>query len=218
MERQPWERMEDEPGMWWERFDKYYRPLGAGRKLQDAYYSYYRETHGKNPARQGYTESWKEKHDEWNWSGRAEAYDRYIHEEIIRQEKEERVKMSKRHIEDAQAIQTLAMNTILEQGITDVPTALRAFRQAVTVERQARGIPDHLVEITDMSDEELEDALARELARAHLQGVQRETERHDSISEREDTSGIEESRAGERGDTPDGEEVSSPDPIPEESS
>jgi hypothetical protein len=80
--------------------------------------------------------------------------------------------MNERIINDAQSIQALAMETILDEGFKkDASIALRGWRQAVSVEQTARGIPAYIAEVYEMEDEELSRELAKELARAAIPGA-----------------------------------------------
>lgn len=169
----PWDRMPNEPAIWFDRFDKYYRPLGPGRSLSEAYYIYYEEQHGERPERPGFAPAWGVQAKEWNWLERAEAWDAEIRRERLEQEKQTIREMTDRHVRQSIAVSKLAMETLLDKGFKDVNVALRAWKQAVEVERSARGIPDYIADIHEMDDEELTRELTKELVRAGISAPDR---------------------------------------------
>ncbi len=71
-----WERFEDEPNFWFQRFVLFCR-LGWGRSLYSAYLTdrATREVDGK-PA-SGTPGAWRKNAKRWNWTERAEAWDAY---------------------------------------------------------------------------------------------------------------------------------------------
>lgn len=160
----PWDRWEGEDSKWFDRFDRFYRAQGPGRSLSEAYRQYYKEQYGHLPERPGYTTGWGNVSKEWKWQERAEAWDVEIRRARLEAEKEKSAEMAKRHIESAQAVQALALETIISKGITDTSVALRAWRQAVDVESKARGIPEHIAKVAELSDEQLRRELAKRLA------------------------------------------------------
>jgi hypothetical protein len=77
----PWLQMENEPPQWFERFNKYYLPLGTGRTLLKAMMGYIveEEPHKAeawlaNP-RTSASVQWSEMASAWQWRLRARAYD-----------------------------------------------------------------------------------------------------------------------------------------------
>lgn len=78
-ERQPWERMEEEPGKWYARF-LVFRDQGATQRgLYQAYAEEARKSQ-KKPAK-NVPGAWKDAADRWQWHKRADAYDEYQHAE-----------------------------------------------------------------------------------------------------------------------------------------
>ena len=172
----PWDRREQEPSLWFDRFNRFYRPQGPGRTLTQAYRSAYEEKHGRKPTRAGYSADWKNKAELWDWKERAAEWDSELHKEQIGYEKSEALDMTRRQIQDAKAIQTLAMNEILERGFSKESTVAvaRILAQAQQLEQSARAIPDSLAKIGEMNDDELARAIAKELIRADISGSDRE--------------------------------------------
>ena len=167
-----WDRWPNEPPNWFERFDRYYRSLGPGRTLTAAYQIHYKDIHGKLPSRAGVIDSWNEESKKWEWKTRAEAWDAKVRQEMLRAEEEELVEMARRHTQSAQAIQALALEKILDDGFKDSATALRGWKQGVQVEKSARGVPDHIAEVAELDDDELNEQLAKAIQRAG--GVRRD--------------------------------------------
>lgn len=218
-EAKVWDKRDQEPSLWWDRFNRFYRPQGPGRTLTQAYRAAYEEKNGKKPTRAGYSVDWKTKAEIWNWAERAEAWDEELFREQTAYEKAESLEMTGRQIKDAKAVQTLAMNEILKRGFAKESTVavFRALAKAQELERTAREIPDALAEIGEMDDDELKRALARELVTAGLSDSDRE-QWDDSFSDGSDVGEVEGSQeaSDEGDDRPDG--VSSTDGIPEEAS
>lgn len=174
-----WDRWPDEDPKWFERFDVYYRSLGPSRSLTAAYNIYYKEVNGKLPDRPGAAPAWYTMADKWEWKRRAEAWDAHLRKQKLREEEASEVEMHREHIKMAQAVRNLAFAKMLEDGFKDGATALRAWRQAIQVEKSARGIPDYLTEISEMDEDELNAELAKALRSAGAIG------RNESKSEAE---------------------------------
>lgn len=206
--RKPWDRIDGEPSVWFDRFNRFYRPLGPSRTLTEAYRVYYEEKNGAPPTRPGYTSEWGKKSTLYEWQRRAEAWDEEIHKEAIAVEREASIEMTKRQVQDANAVQTLAMNEIIKKGFAteNVGAIVRAWKAAVEVERTARGIPEILAKIGEMDDDELKRTLARELARA---SIREETGRLISEPDGEDAGFFEGSAEPWNEDTVSGPEISS---------
>ena len=213
----PWDKRKEEPSLWWDRFNRFYRPQGPGRTLTQAYRSAYEEKNGRKPTRAGYSADWKNKSTMWEWQTRAEAWDEELFREQTAYEKAEALEMTSRQIKDAKAVQTLAMNEILKRGFakSDTVAVFRALAKAQELERTARQIPDNLAEIGEMDDDELKRALAKELVTAGLSEADRGLW-DESVSDGVDAGEVEGSE-----ETPDESDhgpdrVSGADTVPEE--
>jgi hypothetical protein len=217
--KKPWDKGEKEPSLWWDRFNKYYRPQGPGRTLTQAYRLSYEEKNGKPPTRAGYSADWKNKADLWQWKERAEAWDEELHREATAYEKEEALEMTKRQIKDAKAVQTLAMNEILKRGFSNESTVAiaRILAQAQGLEQAARAIPDSLAEIGEMTDDELREALAKALVRSGISETDHGqwNDPHGNGSDVGEADGSEEA-GSDSDDRPD--RVSGADEVPDEAS
>lgn len=152
----PWDRLEGEPILWFDRFDKYYRVQGPGRNLKAAY-NLWRKDKGTKPGQ--VSASWKKALVDWNWQERAEAFDIECRNERLRAEEKERAKMLKEHISMARSMWGFGLTELkrMLKGKEQLnPTEARIYiKDGVTMERQARGLPEYLLEIAAMSDEEL---------------------------------------------------------------
>ncbi len=152
----PWDRLEGEPILWFDRFDKYYRVQGPGRSLRAAY-NLWQKDKGAKPGRVG--SAWQKAFADWDWQERAEAYDMHCRQERLRAEEKERAKMLKEHIAMARSMWGFGLTELkrmLEEKTELNPTEARIYiKDGVTMERQARGLPEYLLEIAAMSDEDL---------------------------------------------------------------
>lgn len=77
-EPKPWDRLPDEPGVWYERFELY-RSLGPGRTLEQAW-RLDKERTGLNAKRPHFR--WYEVKKEWRWDERAQAWDDYQNHQV----------------------------------------------------------------------------------------------------------------------------------------
>lgn len=83
----PWEQMENEPWMWFQRFIKYFLPLGPGRSLYGAYQQMVSIEHPEvmkaraksNKVKPTSITSWGKKAREWDWRERSKAFDRFTY-------------------------------------------------------------------------------------------------------------------------------------------
>ena len=91
----PWQVMDGEPDLWFQRFTKYFLPLGPGRTLIKAYTIMVdvehpevakarKEMAKKDPGKtfnvNNITSLWGTKAREWNWRDRAKAFDRFSYQ------------------------------------------------------------------------------------------------------------------------------------------
>jgi hypothetical protein len=72
-ESKPWERQPGEPAMWFDRFDRYFRPLGPERSLLAAYNAWRKEA--QKSATKSVAKSWEKNARKWHWPTRTEAWD-----------------------------------------------------------------------------------------------------------------------------------------------
>jgi len=111
---------------------------------------------------------------EWHWQERAEAWD--LEEQRLRivAEEEKRSEMLQEHITLARALWGRGAATLKKMQDEDVKLSHEQARQyikdGVNLERQARGMPEYLLAIAGMSDEELLETYADLLAQASSPG------------------------------------------------
>ncbi len=164
-ERKPWDRMDGEPALWFGRFDKYYRPQGSERTLEGAY-NLWLQAEGSKAQRSSRRpgKNWYIRTKAWRWKERAEAWDAEQRRKRLLAEERERAAMMERHIRLAQVMQTVGGRRIqallqeMNAGDMDalgVDEARLYLKDGVSLERQARGLPEHLLQIMQMSDDEL---------------------------------------------------------------
>ena len=70
-----WERQAGESGLWFSRFDKFFRPLGPERNLLRAYKNWYRAEKGRESQSVSAPTSWREAAEQYQWRDRAQAWD-----------------------------------------------------------------------------------------------------------------------------------------------
>lgn len=170
-ERKPWERMDGEPALWFGRLDKYYRPQGSERTLEAAY-NLWLQSEGSNPKQKSRRppSTWYSRTKEWRWKERAEAWDAEQRRRRLAAEERERAAMMERHIRLAQVMQTVGgrrIQALLQEmnagnmSELEVAEARLYLKDGVSLERQARGMPEHLLQIMQMSDDELLNYIAQ---------------------------------------------------------
>lgn len=166
-EGRPWDRQRDddgelEPMLWFSRFDTYYRPQGPERSLLGSYNLWQAEK-GKKKSNSP-SGAWYNAWQEWRWQERAEAWDLEERRKRIAEEEAQRREMRRRHLQYARAMQAVAsyeldqMRKLIEAGRPiDLPEGevRRWLVEAIGIERQARGIPDHLLAVATMDDDQL---------------------------------------------------------------
>lgn len=89
-ERTPWERLENEPALWFYRFERY-RMLGPDRSLL-ATSNQWRLERSRRVLTSS-PKSWAKARDRWRWQERAEAWDAYLLELVGAREQERRVEI-----------------------------------------------------------------------------------------------------------------------------
>ena len=175
----PWERQPGEPMRWYDRFDRFYRAQGPDRNIKKAYHLW-REHKGR-PAkpRTGTSSSWIDNHEKWDWKKRAEAWDMEERQLRIIAEEEKRAEMLQEHITLARALWQRGAATLQQMREEDTilthEQARQYIKDGINLERQARGMPEYLLEIAQLSDEELLERYAELLAQTSSSGSGDET-------------------------------------------
>lgn len=169
-----WDRQPDEPAMWFDRFDRLYRPQGPSRSLLAAFNAWQREV-GKSKTKCP-ANAWILNSQKWQWQQRAELWDEYERQERLRIEEEERREMTRRHIQQSLEMQSLGRYVLrqeLRMAQENGPIALEAkdarqfIKDGIALERLARGLPEWLINITQLSDAELLERYAQLTADAN---------------------------------------------------
>jgi hypothetical protein len=84
----PWQRIEDEPWLWFGRFTKYFLPQGPGRSLYHAYELMVAAEHPEvaEARRKAHKEKmtsiavWSRMAKDWHWRDRSKAFDRFTYQ------------------------------------------------------------------------------------------------------------------------------------------
>ncbi len=152
-------RLDGEPDMWYGRFTQFVL-LGPDRSVLQAY-NRQRQTAGQSAAKRS-PSSWDDASKRWKWRERAAAWDEEQRAALIAQEREATKAMLHEHLTAARAVRFKALQYILKGTKDDKPAefstvegAVRALETAVTLERKTRGLPDWVVDILSMDDQEL---------------------------------------------------------------
>lgn len=93
-----WERQAGESGLWFSRFDKFFRPLGPERNLLRAYKNWYRAEKGRESQSVSAPTSWREAAEHDQWRDRAQAWDVAQRLERLKTEDEERRRNRERRL------------------------------------------------------------------------------------------------------------------------
>ena len=192
-DRQRTEDGELEPALWFGRFDQYYRPAGPERSLLGAYNNYLAYNGKKRQTCP--SGSWSRAFAEWNWKARAEAWDAEQRIARLVAEEQERAEMLQRHIRLGRGLQSVATAKLQafvnEQGADLSPGDVRAFiKEGIGIERQARGLPEYLIAVAKMTDDELRKRYAELIAEIGIAGDSKDDESpEDSIATNPDEAG-----------------------------
>lgn len=96
---------------------------------------------------------------DFNWHGRADTLDAKANAKALAaaaEEKSQRLaQMASRHRQLAGGLQSKGAAYLQKHGVDNSAQAINAIRVGVQLERQSEGMPDWLVALTQMNDEEL---------------------------------------------------------------
>lgn len=182
-----WEAQDNEPLSWYHRFMKYYlgQPSGT-REIRKAVLNY-GEAEGVEilPEKLHSIElAWHRIAKKWNWVKRADAYDSELYRKRMEDEIEESKDMLRRQANIGKEMQTLAQIKLNDEfreikktgrPLIDMAEARLLFKEGIAIERQARGLPDYLLAVANLSDDELLTRYER------LLGEVTEIERNESL-------------------------------------
>lgn len=82
-ERDAWERMEDEPNLWYDRFVSYLQ-MGPSRSLLGAE-NLEKARNGLKKSEVSASGAWRDSAKQWKWKERAEAWDDYRRKQVFTQ-------------------------------------------------------------------------------------------------------------------------------------
>lgn len=101
------------------------------------------------------------------WNERADVLDAEVSRQIEIQAINEKVEMLRRQADLGKKLQDAGQEYFENNPIESDRTALGAIRTGVEIERNARGIPDALLKIAELKDEELGDIVSKLLTKVH---------------------------------------------------
>lgn len=168
---EPWRREKGEPAQWFHRLDAYFRPLGPERTIEEAWRRW-KAAEAKVRKSKRPSVHWYKASDKWRWKERAEAWDASERRKRIAVEEEARAEMLKRHTRQAQALQSIGSmrlqlfdrkrldrmepdERVKELKELKLSEARHYVQDGTALERQARGLPEHLIAVTQMKDDDL---------------------------------------------------------------
>lgn len=148
-----WEQRPGEPIRWFERFDRYYRPLGAGRSLLLAYKKWEaaeaqnrqkKAEKGRKRQIKSAPTSWREAAKVWRWESRAEAWDLQVLAEEKQAEQEVRERSKERRIALLNATLAKAFEALNQVNLTharlgEVGNVVRLVVQELRQEYEGKG-------------------------------------------------------------------------------
>jgi hypothetical protein len=137
----PWERQPAEPPKAFRAF-ALYRDLGSRRSLDAVCRQLYRTQTGRKRASTGCVQEWSRR---WRWVSRAAAWDDETDRRACNAEIKAFCTIGQRHAREACACQERALRRLEVTDWSDVtiPQAMKIYVEAVQIEREARGAPDH---------------------------------------------------------------------------
>lgn len=166
-----WERQAGESGLWFSRFDKFFRPLGPERSLLRAYKNWYRAEKGRESQSVSAPTSWREAAEHDQWRDRAQAWDVAQRLERLRAEDEERRRNRERRLALLNGLLARVSEAVLKLEAkdakwSDVTAAVRVAVQELrheygedvtTVRVEAAGlVPEWATSVMQMEPEQLD--------------------------------------------------------------
>jgi hypothetical protein len=142
---EPWERQPGEPNRWYSRFERY-RLAGPNRALLSIWNDEQAGKSGKKCTR--VPGSWAEAAQRWRWRQRAEAWDEHERQQAREAHAQAVAEMNQRHIQEAQALQSKAIQRLKCLDLEDLSAAdiVRFVVEATRLERTSRGEPEAIEE------------------------------------------------------------------------
>src|SRR5262245_11085627 len=119
-QREPWERLPGEPNRWFARFERY-RLAGPCRTLLGTWTAEQAEKSRKK--RFKVPGSWNAAAARWRWKERAEAWDEHERQKAREAHAREITEMNQRHIQEAQALQSKAIQRLKTMELDDLSSA-----------------------------------------------------------------------------------------------
>lgn len=152
-DRQVWQRMPQEPTLWYTRFSKYFLPMGPSRSLFPCYQRWRSEESDKGPLSPGNIKApdgWTQTASRWRWRERAAEYDAYLLDKQRTQDETEVAAMLSRQRTTGRKMQELAVRRLIEieanLSLLNATEARKYLTEGAHLEREARGLPGTVVQ------------------------------------------------------------------------
>ena len=122
-----WERLPNEPDEWFDRFDRYARPLGAEYTLPRAFRLWAREHQFEQGT--AMVQMWHSAAAEWNWAQRASAWS-----EQDRHEQKKKWDARRDEIREEDFAAATTLRRLVAAALTQAPDFIQTRREEVMVE------------------------------------------------------------------------------------
>lgn len=151
-----WEQQPGEPTRWFTRFQTYIN-LGTERTIEAAFRRTLPEmsaqvSTGKQKSAKRPSITWYEMAKDWDWVGRAQAYDRENARKLSEAKAKAIADMMERHAAAAMMAYNHSVNALMGVDPAKLPPALamQMLKTATEMERIARGVPASPKAITEV--------------------------------------------------------------------
>lgn len=154
-DRLPWERQIDEPGHWFQRFDKYAKPLGAEFTPRRAYFLYRAEFAGDQAvAGENALPLWELSAGEWLWLKRAKEFASFESFQLQQQWNKRRMHLLEEDYKMSNALRTYAKSSLEQlQLFTKVKSVTDPITGTITIVKRINFRPAELAQMAKIGSE-----------------------------------------------------------------
>ncbi len=163
--------------MWYSRFRRYYLLAGPDRTLSGAYNAFLTEQEAskKKPAKalkgpqkplktKNPPAAWKNNAKKGKWKERAESFDRHEERADLDVFRAERLKFRQRQITTGRSLQSIGLAELKAIRLDDdrelpAHVVLRMVLEGLKTEQAGMGLPDYLIRIAQLTDDQIDEQL-----------------------------------------------------------
>ena len=102
----------------------------------------------------------------YSWNERADILDAEVARLVEQKAIEEKVEMFQRHAELGKDMQQQATDYFIQHPLDDPQVAIRMLTSGINIEKASKGLPEALLKVAKMKDEELGSVVARLMSKA----------------------------------------------------